>query len=49
MMGCGLVRNRKEGKNVYCSIIEKVRGVLEGADDVMMQVYEEIASCVRYR
>ena len=48
-MDCGLIRNRRNGRNIYYSIrIDKVRKMLESADEALKQVYDEIAACVRY-
>lgn len=49
LMDCGLVRSRKEGRNIHYSIrLDKVREMLEHADEALKQVYDEIAACVRY-
>ncbi|MCL4436375.1 MAG: metalloregulator ArsR/SmtB family transcription factor [Thaumarchaeota archaeon] len=49
LMDCGLVRNRRDGRNIYYSIrIDKVQKMLEGADEVLKQVYDEIAACTKY-
>lgn len=49
LMDCGLIRNRRNGRNIYYSIrIDKVRKMLESADEALKQVYDEIAACVRY-
>lgn len=49
LMDCGLIRNRRDGRNIYYSIrIDKVRKMLEYADEALKQVYDEIAACVRY-
>lgn len=48
-MDCGLVRNRRNGRNIYHSIrVDRVREMLEHADEALKQVYDEIAACVRY-
>ncbi len=49
LMDCGLVRNRRNGRNIYHSIrVDRVREMLEHADEALKQVYDEIAACVRY-
>ena len=49
LMDCGLIRNRRNGRNIYYSIrIDKVRKMFESADEALRQVYDEIAACVRY-
>lgn len=49
LMDCGLVRSRKEGRNIHYSIrLDKVKEMLEDADEALKQVYDEIAACVRY-
>lgn len=49
LLECGLVKNRREGKNILYSIRnEKVKGLLENSDIVLSEVYKEIFKCVRY-
>lgn len=49
LMDCGLVRNRRNGRNIYYSIrIDRVREMLQSSDEALRQVYDEIAACVRY-
>jgi DNA-binding transcriptional ArsR family regulator len=49
LMDCGLVRNRRNGRNIYYAIrIDRVREMLGSADEALKQVYDEIAACVRY-
>jgi len=49
LMDCGLIRNRRSGRNIYYGIrIDRVREMLERADEALKQVYDEIAACVRY-
>ena|SRR5437016_4232384 len=49
LMDCGLIINRRNGRNIYYSIrIDKVRDILVRADDTIKQVYDEIAACANY-
>lgn len=49
LVSCGLVRSRRKGRNIYYSIrLDKVKEMLKDADEALKQVYDEIASCVRY-
>lgn len=50
MLECGLVKNRRDGKNIYYSIRnDKVRALLENSDIVLSEIYKEIFECTRYR
>lgn len=50
LLECGLVKNRREGKNIYYSIRNaKVKALLEDSDTVLSEVYKEIFECTRYR
>lgn len=50
LLECGLVKNRRDGKNIYYSIRnEKVKALLENSDVVLFEVYKEIYECARYR
>ena len=47
---CGLVKNRREGKNIYYSIRNtKVKALLKDSDIVISEVYREIFECTRYQ
>lgn len=49
LVECGLIKNKRDGRNIYYSIRnEKVKEMLADADRVLKQVYEEIAACARY-
>jgi|SRR3972149_2816830 len=49
LMDCGLVRNKRDGRNIHYSLrIDKVRQMLTDADDALKEVYDEIAACARY-
>ena len=50
LLECGLVKNRREGKNIYYSIRNvKVKALLESGDMVVSEVYREIFECTRYQ
>lgn len=50
LLECGLVKNRREGKNIHYSIRNaKVEALLESSDIVLSEVYKEIFECTRYR
>jgi len=49
MLDCGLVKNRRDGKNIFYSISDKkVSKVLEQSDDILSDLAERIYSCVNY-
>lgn len=49
LLECGLVKNRRDGKNIHYSIRnEKVKALLEKSDIVLSEVYKEIFECTRY-
>ncbi|MCL4436386.1 MAG: metalloregulator ArsR/SmtB family transcription factor [Thaumarchaeota archaeon] len=49
LMDCGLVQSRREGRTIHYSIrLDKVREILEDADEALKQVYDEISACVKY-
>ncbi len=49
LLECGLLKNRREGKNIHYSIRnEKVKELLENSDIVLSEVYREIFECIRY-
>ncbi len=49
LLECGLLKNRREGKNIYYIIRnEKVKELLENSDTVLSEVYREIFECMRY-
>jgi len=50
LLGCGLVKNRREGKNIHYSIRNaRVKALLEDSDTVLSEVYKEIFECTRYQ
>lgn len=49
LLDCGLVKNRRDGKNIFYSIGDKkVSKILEQSDDILSDVAERIYSCVNY-
>jgi DNA-binding transcriptional ArsR family regulator len=50
LLECGLVKNRRDGKNIYYSIRkEEVRDLLKISDIVLSEIYKEIFECTRYQ
>ncbi len=49
LLECGLLKNRRNGKNIHYSIRNaKVKELLEVSDIVLSGVYKEIFECTRY-
>ncbi len=49
LLECGLLKNRRDGKNIHYSIRNaKVKNLLESSDIVLSEVYREIFECTRY-
>ncbi|MFH0864446.1 MAG: metalloregulator ArsR/SmtB family transcription factor [Candidatus Gottesmanbacteria bacterium] len=47
---CGLVENRKEGKNIYYSLRDaKTKKLLELSAEIISKVYTDIVACLRYK
>ncbi len=50
LLECGLLKNRREGKNIHYSIRNaKVKELLANSDIVLSEVYREIFECIRYK
>jgi DNA-binding transcriptional ArsR family regulator len=50
LLECGLVKNRREGKNIsYYLRNARVKALLEDSDTVLSEVYKDIFECTRYR
>ncbi len=50
LLECGLLKNRRDGKNIHYSIRNaKVKNLLESSDIVLSEVYREIFECARYK
>ncbi|MCX9080901.1 MAG: metalloregulator ArsR/SmtB family transcription factor [Candidatus Methanoperedens sp.] len=49
LLECGLLKNRREGKNISYSIRnETVKELMENSDIVLSEIYQEIFECIRY-
>jgi len=49
LIDCGLVANRRDGKNIHYKIRDQgVKRLLRLSDRVVSKVYSDIARCVRY-
>lgn len=49
LLECGLVKNRREGKNIFYSISgRKVSRILEQSDNILSDIADEIYSCIHY-
>jgi len=47
---CGLVKNRREGKNMYYSLKdEQTRTLLDTSENIISKVYEHIEACLNYK
>jgi len=50
LLGCGLLKNRREGKNIHYSLRNaRIGKLLETGDIVLSEAYKEILECVRYK
>ncbi len=46
---CGLVKNRRDGKNIYYSLRdEKTRELLNTSEEIIVKVYAHIEECLNY-
>lgn len=49
LLGCGLVKNRREGKNVFYNLNnERVAQLLAESDSVLTEVISGLLNCVNY-
>ena len=49
LLGCGLIKNKREGKNIFYRITNnKIKALLEGSDSILDEIYSQIYECVRY-
>jgi len=49
LLDCGLVKNRREGKNIYYKLNnEKVLKLLEESDEVLSEIVSGLYLCVNY-
>lgn len=47
---CGLVKSRREGKNIHYSVRDsKTKELLKLSEQVISRVYTDIATCLRYK
>jgi DNA-binding transcriptional ArsR family regulator len=47
---CGLVKNRRNGKNIYYSLRdEKTRELLNSSEQIVKKVYKHIEKCLSYK
>lgn len=47
---CGLVKNRRDGKNIYYSLRDgQTRKLLKTSDSIISKVYAHIEACLRYQ
>lgn len=46
---CGLVKNRRDGKNIYYSLRDsRTKKLLKLSEQVIAKVYTDIEACLRY-
>ncbi len=49
LLDCGLVRNRREGKNVFYNLNnERIARLLEESDSVLTEIVNGLYNCVNY-
>jgi DNA-binding transcriptional ArsR family regulator len=49
LLDCGLVKNRRQGKNIFYSLADKrVSKLLEESDTILSQLAQSIYECVNY-
>lgn len=49
LLDCGLVKNRRDGKNIFYGLSDKkVSKILEEGDTILSDVADRIYSCVNY-
>ena len=47
---CGLVKNRRQGKNIYYFIRDpKIKELLKMSKQVISKVYSDIEACLKYK
>ncbi len=50
LSGCGLVKNRRKGKNIYYSLRDpKTKELLKLSEQVITKVYSDIEACLGYK
>ena len=49
LLDCGLVKNRRQGKNIFYKLSDKkVSKLLEESDDILSEIANGIYACVNY-
>jgi DNA-binding transcriptional ArsR family regulator len=49
LLDCGLVKNRRQGKNIFYKLSDKkVSKLLEESDDILSEIANGIYACVHY-
>lgn len=49
LLECGLVKNKRDGKNIFYRITNsKIKALLEDSDNILDEIYRQIYECVRY-
>ena len=49
LLDCGLVKNRRQGKNIFYSLVDKkVSKLLEESDAILSDIAHGIYACVNY-
>lgn len=49
LLGCGLIKNRRDGKNIHYSLRDdKIIKLLEDSDALLLEVAEQVLKCIRY-
>lgn len=49
LLDCGLVKNRRQGKNIFYSLGDKrVSKLLDGGDSIIIDLFRRIYECVNY-
>jgi DNA-binding transcriptional ArsR family regulator len=49
LLDCGLVKNRRQGKNIFYKLSDKkVSKLLEESDDILSEIAHGIYACVNY-
>lgn len=50
LLDCGLVKNRRQGKNIFYSLRnKKISNVLEETDSILSEIAYGIYACVKYK
>lgn len=50
LLDCGLVENKRKGKNIYYSLRNpQTKELLKLSEEVISRVYSHVAACLRYK